>query len=81
MKIMMADGETPMAGSASDGSATMADLVAEAKKTFPSLFETEMKSGGGTPPNTGDAGRGANTNGTGKLLADKVSGFSDLPLN
>jgi len=81
LKIMMADGLTPMAGRAADGLATMDDLVEEAKKTFPSLFETEMKGGGGMQPNAGDAASKTNQTGTTGLLTNKVAGFSDLPLN
>lgn len=57
VKIMMADGETPMAGSAADGSATLDDLVAEAKKKFASLFKAEGGGGGGKPPTEGGGGR------------------------
>ncbi len=57
VKIMMADGETPMAGSAADGSATLDDLVAEAKKKFASLFKAEGGGGGGKPPTESGGGR------------------------
>ncbi len=56
VKIMMVDGETPMAGSASDGSATLDDLVVEAKKKFASLFKGEGGGGGGKPPTEGNGG-------------------------
>ena len=56
VKIMMADGETPMAGSASDGSATLDDLVVEAKKKFASLFKGEGGGGGGKSPTEGNGG-------------------------
>lgn len=54
-KILAADGKTPMAGSGADGSATYDDLVKEAVKTYPSLFEGTGAGGGGKPP--GSAGR------------------------
>jgi hypothetical protein len=47
--IMQADGKTPMIGSGSNGAATFDDLVKEAIKTFPSLFEGTGAGGGGTP--------------------------------
>lgn len=55
-KIVQADGETAMAGSGSDGLATYDDLIAEAKKSFPSLFEGTGAGGGGTPPKGGQGG-------------------------
>ena len=57
--ITQADGVTPMAGSASDGTATIDDLVKEAKKSWPSLFEGSGAGGGGADPRGGgrrDAG-------------------------
>lgn len=47
-KILNTDGE-PMAGTAPDGLATYDDLIAEAKKLFPSLFEGSGAGGGGSP--------------------------------
>jgi hypothetical protein len=50
ISIMQADGKTPMAGSGADGTATIDDLVKEAKKTWPSLFEGTGAGGSGTDP-------------------------------
>jgi hypothetical protein len=50
LKIMQADGETPMAGSGKDGAATFDDLVKEATEKWPSLFQGSGKSGSGKPP-------------------------------
>ncbi len=57
-KIMQADGTTPMAGSGSDGLATYDDLVQEAVKSWPELFEATGAGGGGTPPKGGAGGTG-----------------------
>lgn len=57
-KIMSADGTTPMAGSGPDGSATYDDLVKEAVKQYPSLFEGTGAGGGGKPPKNGAGGSG-----------------------
>lgn len=56
LKIMQADGETPMAGGGADGTATIDDLVKEAIKKYPSLFKGSGAGGGGKPP--GDKGGG-----------------------
>lgn len=56
LKIMQADGESPMAGSGAEGSATIDDLVKEAKQKWPSLFKGSGQSGGGTPPGSGGGG-------------------------
>lgn len=58
--IMQADGKTPMAGSGADGSATFDDLVKEAVKNYPELFEGTGSGGGGAPRN--------NSGGSGKTL-------------
>lgn len=50
LKIMQADGETPMAGSGADGTATIDDLVKEAIKKYPSLFKGNGGGGGGKEP-------------------------------
>lgn len=50
LKIMQADGETPMAGSGADGTATIDDLVKEATKKYPSLFKGNGGGGGGKEP-------------------------------
>lgn len=60
LKIMKADGETPMAGSGEGGSATLDDLVKEAMKKYPSLFKGNGAGGGGKPSNeNGGGGSGA----------------------
>ncbi len=56
-RILAADGQTPMAGSGSDGAATFEDLVKEAKQKFPSLFKGSGGSGSGASQ-TGPAGAG-----------------------
>jgi hypothetical protein len=56
IKIMKADGETPMAGSGEGGVATLDDLVKEAVKKYPSLFKGSGAGGGGKLP--GDKGGG-----------------------
>lgn len=48
ISIMQIDGVTPMIGSGKDGLATMDDLVKEAVKTWPSLFEGSGAGGSGT---------------------------------
>ncbi len=63
IQIMQPDGVTPMAGSGADGSATFDDLVKEAVKTYPSLFEGANGGGGGTPPK--------HAGGSGKTLTRK----------
>lgn len=50
VQIMQADGVTPMAGSGADGTATVDDLVKEAVKNYPSLFEGSGAGGSGTDP-------------------------------
>lgn len=56
LKIVQADGETPMAGNGPDGAATIDDLVKEATTKYPSLFKGSGAGGGGKPP--GDKGGG-----------------------
>lgn len=58
LKIMQADGETPLAGKGADGTATMDDLVAEAITKYPSLFKGEGRGGSGKPPQHGSGGSG-----------------------
>lgn len=58
--IMQADGKTPMIGSGVNGVATFDDLVKEAVKNFPSLFEGAGHGGGGTP-SKGAGGPGGKT--------------------
>lgn len=60
LKIMQADGETPMAGSGKDGLATFDDLVKEATNKWPSLFKGSGNSGSGKEPGKGGA-NGAKT--------------------
>jgi hypothetical protein len=62
VKIMKADGATPMAGSGEGGMATLDDLVKEATKKYPSLFKGSGAGGGGKPPEEkGGGGTGAPT--------------------
>src|SRR5690606_9273044 len=56
IQIMQADGSTPMAGSGADGAATFDDLVKEAVKTWPSLFEGSGAGGSGAPNKGGKPG-------------------------
>lgn len=56
LKIMQADGETPMAGSGKDGTATFDDLVKESVEKWPSLFKGTGQNGSGKQPDKG-AGR------------------------
>lgn len=57
LKIVQADGETPMAGSGADGTATIDDLVKEATTKYPSLFKANSGGGGGKPPETPGGGK------------------------
>jgi hypothetical protein len=59
--IMQADGETPMIGSEKDGSANFDDLVKEAVKTYPSLFEGTGAGGSGTDQKNQRRDAGAKT--------------------
>lgn len=61
IRIMQADGETPLAGSGKDGAATFDDLVKEAVGKWPSLFKGSGRTGSGTPPNNGAGGTGKKT--------------------
>lgn len=54
--IFEADGKTPMVGNGSGGLATFDDLVKEATKTFPSLFEGTGSGSGKDPNQRRDAG-------------------------
>lgn len=54
--IMQADGKTPLAGSGTDGTATYDDLVKEAVKNWPSLFEGTGAGGSGAPTKGGKPG-------------------------
>jgi DNA-binding transcriptional MerR regulator len=58
VKIMAADGETPMAGSGKGGLATFDDLVKEALTKWPSLFKSSGAGGGGKQPGSGAGGAG-----------------------
>lgn len=58
LKIMAADGETPMAGSGPDGSATLDDLAKEATTKYPSLFKGSGAGGGGKQPDHKAGGAG-----------------------
>jgi hypothetical protein len=56
MKILNADGKTPMIGTGADGFATFDDLMKEVVKQYPSLFEGSGAGGGGTPSKGGKPG-------------------------
>jgi DNA-binding transcriptional MerR regulator len=58
VKILQADGESPMAGSGKEGAATFDDLVKEATSKWPSLFKGSGRTGSGTPTN-GSGGAGS----------------------
>lgn len=58
IRVMQADGVTPMAGTAKDGFATIDDLVKEATSKFPSLFKASGVGGGGKPPSSSAGGAG-----------------------
>lgn len=64
VKIMQADGETPMAGTGKDGEATFDDLAKEAVTKWPSLFKGSGNSGSGKKPGEGGGGG----NGGGKTI-------------
>jgi DNA-binding transcriptional MerR regulator len=56
--VMLADGETPMAGSGKDGNATFDDLVKESIDKWPSLFRSAGSAGSGKlPGSAGGAGK------------------------
>lgn len=57
LKITQADGETPMAGTGADGTATIDDLVKEAVTKYPSLFKGSGGGGGGMPPGGNPPGK------------------------
>jgi hypothetical protein len=57
IQITQADGKSPMAGNGADGAATFDDLVKEAVKQYPSLFEGTGAGGGGKPPGNGGGGK------------------------
>lgn len=61
IQIMKVDGETPMAGSSADGTATFDDLVKEAVTKWPSLFEGSGAGGSGKDPNNSRRDAGAKT--------------------
>lgn len=58
IKIMSADGETPMAGTSKDGTATFDDLVKEAVEKYPSLFKGSGAGGSGKLPDSKAGGAG-----------------------
>lgn len=57
VSILALDG-SPMIGTAKDGTATFDDLVKEAVKGYPSLFEGSGAGGGGAPPKGGGVSGG-----------------------
>lgn len=50
MRVMSADGTTPMIGKGANGGATLADLAAQLAKTVPQLVKDAGQGGGGKPP-------------------------------
>lgn len=67
-RITNPDG-SPMIGNGENGMATFDDLVADAKKKYPSLFKGSGQSGSGAPGNTNGNGGGA----PGNLKRSKMS--------
>lgn len=61
IKIMQADGDTPMAGNGKGGEATFDDLVKEAMGKWPSLFQGSGQSGSGKPHGSGGGNGGGKT--------------------
>jgi hypothetical protein len=55
-RILNADGKSPMIGTGADGFATLDDLMKEAVKTYPDLFEGSGAGGGGAPHKSGGGG-------------------------
>jgi hypothetical protein len=50
MRVMAADGTSPMIGKAANGGATLADLAAQLAKSVPQLVKDAGAGGGGKPP-------------------------------
>lgn len=61
ISILEADGKTPMVGNGPNGLATFDDLVKDAVKNFPDLFEGSGAGGGGTSSKTNAGGAGGKT--------------------
>lgn len=78
IRILSEDGETPLAGSSKDGTATFEDLAKWAVEKYPSLFKGEGRGGGGKQPDS-KAGRSGITKKsdlkTEKSKADFVTEF------
>ena len=55
-RIYQANGETLMAGTGKDGTATFADLAQSVATQFPSLVKGQGSGGGGKPPNATGSG-------------------------
>lgn len=53
MRVMSADGTTPMIGKGANGGATLADLAEQLAKTVPQLVKDGGTGGGGKPPGSG----------------------------
>lgn len=60
IQILTADGKSPLAGTGADGAATYEDLVKDAIKAYPMLFEGSGAGGGGAP-SRGGRGAGSKT--------------------
>lgn len=83
INVMMPDGETPMAGDSESGIASVADLVAEAVKSYPSLFRGAAISGGGKPAENKGGKPALNLGKMSGSKSERVSAiaarFPDLP--
>jgi hypothetical protein len=73
--IVEADGKTPMVGNGPGGLATYDDLVKEAMKQYPSLFEATGAGGGGKSPKEGPGGSGDKVKTIPRDEWDKLSPF------
>ncbi len=73
LKIMAADGETPMAGTGADGAATLDDLAKEATTKYPSLFKGSGAGGGGKQPDHKAGGAGVTKKSDFKTEKDRAA--------
>lgn len=72
IKIVAADGATPMAGSSKDGTATFDDLVKEAVEKYPSLFKGSGAGGSGKLPDSKAGGTGVKKRSDLKTSAERA---------
>jgi hypothetical protein len=73
VKVMAADGVTPMIGNGANGGATLADLARELAANIPQLVADGGKGGGGKPP-----GSSGGTPGQKTVTREKWNGMSHL---